>query len=202
MAKKVTLFGVARAARVSPATVSRVVAGNPTVDPAIRDRVRKTAEKLGIDLEERRKDKSRIIAFMVANQDALPRFEARILHGAENHCSLWNWEVLFMSFRYAGSAPRSALHLPQLLSSQTSARAVILGGVNYSNLLEALRERGIPFSVLGNGVSGEWNPRACDAVFSDDVQGAYAATSHLIAKGHSRISFIGNLQLPWFTRCA
>src|SRR3954468_9776080 len=202
MVKRLTLHDLARAAKVSPATVSRVVAGNPTVDPAIRNQVRKAAEKLGIDLEERRKGKSRLVAFLLANRDVLHSFQARILLGAETYCSSQNWELLFMSFRYAPETPPNALHLPQLLSNRTNARAVILGGSNYPNLFQALHSRGIPFAVLGNNVEGEWKPEYCDVAYSDDISGAYEATNHLIAKGHTEIGFIGNLQMPWFRRCS
>jgi len=201
MAKKTTLNDLALAAKVSPATVSRVVAGNPSVDPQIRTHVRKVAEKLGIDLEERRKGRSRIIAFLLANRDVLHNFQARVLLGAETYCAQQNWELLFMSFRYTPDVPAEALHLPQLLSSETNARAVILGGSNSPNLFHALRERGIPFAVLGNNVTGEWAPENCDVAYSDDISGAYEVTRHLLAKGHRRIAFIGNRQLPWLRRC-
>lgn len=201
MAKKLTLHELARIAKVSPATVSRVVAGNPSVDPAIRQQVLKAAEKLGLDLDERRKGKSRIIAFLLANRDVLHNFQARVLLGAETYCSQQNWELLFMSFRYSPEVPPEALHLPQLLSSQTNARAVILGGSNSPNLFRALTARGIPFAVLGNNVIGDWKPEQCDVAYSDDISGAYEATNHLIAKGHKHIGFIGNLQMPWFSRC-
>jgi DNA-binding LacI/PurR family transcriptional regulator len=202
MAKKRTLHDLALAAKVSPATVSRIVAGNPTVDPAIRNRVRTAAEKLGIDLEERRKGKSRIIAFLLANRDLLHNFQARILVGAETYCTQHNWELLFMSFRYSPDIPPNALHLPQLLSSRTNARAVILGGRNFPNLFQALHRRGIPFAVLGNNVEGDWKHEHCDVAYSDDISGAYEATKHLISKGHRAIGFIGNQQLPWFRRCS
>ena len=65
-----------------------------------------------------------------------------------------------------------------------------------------LTQRKIPCSVLGNNVSGDWKPELCDVVYSDDIRGAYDATRHLIANGHQRISFVGNLELPWFDRCA
>lgn len=202
MPKKTTLKDLAQIANVSPATVSRVVDGNPSVDPAIRKAVLKAAEKLGIDLEDRRKGKSRVIAFLLANRDVLHNFQARVLLGAEQYCSKQNWEILFMSFHYAPEVPPEALHLPQLLSDRINARAVILGGSNSPNLFQALQERGLPFAVLGNNVTGKWEPENCDVAFSDDINGAYEATAHLISKGHRRIGFIGNLQLPWFRRCA
>lgn len=199
--KRVTLNDLAESAKVSAATVSRVLSGNATVDPSIRKRVREVAEKLGVNLEERRKSRSRMVTFLLANRDVLHNFQARVLLGAENYCTQCNWELLFMSFRYTPEIPADALHLPQLLSKRSNAQAVILGGNNSPNLFEALNARGIPFSVLGNNVIGEWSPRECDVVYSGDISGAYEATQYLIGQGHRAIAFIGNLRLRWYERC-
>lgn len=201
MKKKVTLEQLAANANVSIATVSRVLAGRTTVDPAIRVQVRKAAERVGVNLEERRKARSRIVAFLLANRDVLHNFQARVLLGAEGYCTECNWELLFLSFRYTPEVPADALHLPQLLSQRTNAQAVILGGNNSPNLFEALNSRGIPFAVLGNNVVGRWTPKDCDVVYSDDINGAFSATEYLLAQGHRAIGFVGNLRLPWYARC-
>lgn len=202
MAKKPTLHRVSQLAKVSPATVSRVAAGNPAVDAAIRDRVLRAAEKLGIDFEDRRKDKARIIGFLLANRDHLQSFQSRLLLGAERYCAQHDWQLLFMSFHYAPSTAPGALHVPQLKREHSNVRAVILSGVNYPNMIEMLAQRNIACSVLGNNIAGDWKPDLCDVVYSDDIRGAYEATRHLIAHGHQRVSFVGNLNLPWYARCA
>ncbi len=201
MAKKITFSELARFAKVSPATVSRVAAGNPKVDPKIRDRVRRAAEQHGVDLEERRFDKSRLIVFLLANRDILHRFQSRVLAGAESYASALEWELVFLSFRYDAHVPAAELHLPQILSRRSPARGVILGGVNFANLLQALANRQVPFSVLGNNVMGEWCPETSEVVYSDDIRGSYDATQHLLSQGHRHIWFIGDMRFPWFTRC-
>jgi LacI family transcriptional regulator len=200
--RKLSFQDLAKHAKVSTATVSRVARGQATVDAAIRERVRKAAEELGIDLEKRRHENATIIAFILSNRDVLHSFQARILLGAENYCSSQNRELLFISFRYSPTVPAKDLHLPQILSQRSLVRAVILGGTNSPNLLGALREQEIPFSVLGNNVIGQWSPAEYDAVYSDDVQGAYDLTTQLIADGHRHIWFIGDVDLPWYARCA
>lgn len=202
MSKKPTLHRVSQLAKVSPATVSRVAAGNPAVDAAIRDRVLRAAEKLGIDFEDRRKDKARMIGFLLGNRDQLQRFQSRLLVGAERYCAQHDWQLLFMTFHYAPSTAPDLLHVPQLRREYSNVRGVILAGVNHPNLIELLAQRNIACSVLGNNVAGEWKPELADVVYSDDIRGAYDATRHLIAHGHQLISFIGNLNLPWFARCA
>jgi LacI family transcriptional regulator len=200
--KKKSFKDLAALASVSPATVSRVAKGQANVDPAIRARVRKAAETLGIDLEQRRKDKANIIAFMLSNRDLLHNFQARILFGSQSYCVSQDRELLFMSVRYSASTPSKELHLPKILSERDIVRAMILGGTNSPNMLNALRDREIPFAVLGNNVIGEWDSSKFDAVYSDDVQGAFELTNHLIAEGHRDIWFIGDVELPWYARCA
>lgn len=202
MNRKLSFQDLAKHAKVSAATVSRVARGQTTVAPAIRERVRKAAAELGIDLEERRHENATIVAFLLSNRDLLHSFQARILLGAQHYCSSQNRELLFLSFRYSPAVPAKDLHLPQILLQRSLIRAVILGGTNTPNLLEALRDQEIPFSVLGNNVIGQWNPAEYDAVYSDDEQGAYDLTTQLIADGHRDIWFIGDVDLPWYARCA
>jgi DNA-binding LacI/PurR family transcriptional regulator len=200
--KKPSFRDVARQANVSPATVSRVAKGQVNVEASIRARVRKAAELLGVDLEQKRTEKANIVAFMLANRDLLHNFQARILFGSESYCAAQDRELLFMALRYSAKTPHQQLNLPKILDQRGIVRAMILGGTNSPNMLEALRERQIPFAVLGNNVIGHWNPEEFDTVYSDDVQGAYELTTHLIAQGHRDIWFIGDVQLPWYERCA
>ncbi len=198
---KPTYLQVAQLAKVSPATVSRVATGNSSVDPGLQQRIRKVAAQLGLDLEEKRNERARSIVFVLANKDSLSQFHTQVLVGAEAYLSSENWELQFKSYRYSASSPTSDLTLSQTVASSGTARAVILGGTNYPNLLQALRQRGVPCSVLGNNVAGAWDPAEYDTVFSDDVQGARDLTQHLISLGHRDIWFIGDAQLPWYARC-
>jgi len=193
---------LAKIANVSPATVSRVANGRINVDPSIRARVRKAAETLGIDLDRKRNEAAHIIGFMLANRDLLHNFQARILFGSEAYCASQNRDLLFMSFRYLPTVPPEELHLPKILNQVAIVRAMILGGTNSANMLLALRQRQIPFAVLGNNVLGDWNAQDYDAVYSDDITGAFDLTNQLISDGHRDIWFIGDIDLPWYARCA
>lgn len=201
-ARKPSFKDLAKLANVSPATVSRIAKGHQNVDAAMKMRVRRAAETLGIDLEKKRNEKSNIIAFLLGNRDLLHNFQARILSGAAAYCALQDREMLFMSLRYSPTVAPEQLHLPKILTERGLVRAVILGGSNSSNMLRALQNRDVPFAVLGNNVIGDWTTGDCDAVYSDDVQGADDLTTRLIADGHRDIWFIGDIDLPWYARCA
>jgi LacI family transcriptional regulator len=199
--KQARFKDIAKAANVSAATVSRVAQGQQTVDPAIRVRVEKAAKALGVDLQRKRNEKSSIVGFMLSNRDLVHNFQARILFGSEAYCASCEKELLFMSYRYPPTVPAKDLHLPKVLT-QGVVQGIILGGTNSMNMLAALRERGIAFAVLGNNVLSPDEAGDYDAVYSDDEEGAYELTRHLISENHRDIWFIGDIGLPWYARCA
>jgi len=202
MRKGPTFRDVARLARVSPATVTRVAQAHASVDSELRRRVREAASKLGVTLGERAAEESRILVFLLGNRDVLNSFQAHVMVGAETYCAAAGWELVSVSFRYDSAAPPRDLRLPQILTRRNVARSLVLAGLNYPNLLAALRERDLSFSVLGNNVVGDWQPTDYDVVYSNDLQGAIDLTRHLLSLGHRDIWFIGDTLLPWFSRCA
>jgi len=197
---KLGLRQIAAAANVSLSTVSRVANGIPSVDRAIQKRVREAAEKLGIDLG--RRNKARTLVFMLSNRDVLHPFHAHVLVGAAACCAVSGWDMLFVLYRYPAHLSAKELHLPQVMQRSDVIRSVILAGTNTSNLLDLLGHRGIPFVALGNNVVlDDPGNLKCDAVFSDDIQGAYEMTTYLRQLGHRDIYFVGNRSVPWATRC-
>jgi DNA-binding LacI/PurR family transcriptional regulator len=200
MPLKTTLHDIAKLANVSAATVSRVANGNPQVDAEIQARVYTAARQLGIDLTSSRKN--RVIAFVLGNRDNLNEFQSRILLGAEAYCNQHGWDLQFISFRCDLSAPAGNLRLPPALTRKDRVSGVILSGTHSVSILSALRERRIPFSVVGNNIIGDWRSEDYDCVATDDLRGSAEITQHLISMGHSRIWFIGDRSLPWYARCA
>lgn len=198
MRRKVTLHDVARAANVSPATVSRVVKGSAGVNPEIRQRVKNAAAELGFNLL--RSNKTNVIAFLLGNRKLLHPFHSRVLAGAEAYCAAHDYNVLFLSFGYPADQAWQKLHLPGILQRRDLVSGFIVSGTNTQNLLDLLTFKQVPFVVMGNNVLGAWREKECDAVWFDDVQGAYEMTRHLQSLGHRDIWFVGNLKLSWFAR--
>lgn len=198
MAARPTLVQLAKAAGVSLATVSRIVNGSGHVTENLRERVRKTARELGIDLQQI--NRSRSIVFVLSNRDMLHSFHSRILVGAQAQCAASGWDMLFLVFRYSADIPWKALPLPAILRRRDVARAVILAGSNSENLLTALKHRDTPYAVLGNNLTGQMPDHGSDIVFSDDIQGCYEMTRYLQSLGHTHIWYLGNCRLPWLDR--
>jgi DNA-binding LacI/PurR family transcriptional regulator len=169
------------------------------VDPAIRDRVLAAAGELQFDLSQRNKTKA--IAFLLCNRTMLHAFHSRILLGAEEYCASQGWDIIFLSYNYSRHVPWQQLHLPKVVQRHDVVRGAILAGTNSMNLIELLEHRNITFSLLGNNLLDGPQVFRHDVVVSDDVQGSYDMTRFLIQQGHHEICFVGNTQLPWFSRC-
>src|SRR4029077_19105768 len=135
---KTRLLDVARHAKVSPATVSRVANGNPQVDPEIARKVYETAKQLGVDLTLNRKN--RTIAFVLGNRDTVNEFQSKVLLGAEGYCAQHNWDLHFISFRFDLATPLGSLRLPEALMRSNRPSGVILTGTHSASILAALSE--------------------------------------------------------------
>lgn len=191
---------VARLAKVSATTVSRIANGNSQVPPSVQAAVLAAARKLGVTLAIARSN--RTITFLLGNRDTVNEFQSKVLLGAELYCAQHGWDLHFISFRCDLNAPLGALRLPEALMRSNRPSGVILTGTHSVSILAALAERRIPFSLVGNNVVGDWRPEQYDCVFTDDLRGSADITRYLIAQGHRNIWYIGNQRLPWFARCA
>jgi len=188
---------IARLAKASPTAVSRKA----------QSKVARSeqgsllgARDLGVNLES--VARSRTITFILGNRDTVNEFQSKILLGAEGYCTGQDWALHFVSFRSDLNAPLSNVSLPEILTSSNRPSGVILSGTHSANILAALCEVEIPFSLVGNNIVGDWQPEQYDCVFTDDVRGSADITRYLIAQGHRNIWYIGNQRLPWFARCA
>lgn len=195
---KVGLREIAASAKVSVATVSRVLNGNNRVDPAIQMAVFEAAAKLDLDLSQRSKAKA--IAFLLSNRVMLHPFHSRVLSGAEAYCAIHGWDLVFLSFNYPFNAKPEQIHLPKILERRDVIRAVIAAGTNSVNLIERLEREGMPYVALGNNIFDMPQLTKGDLVFSDEIRGAGDMVRYLAGLGHRDVWFVGNTRLPWFAR--
>ncbi len=196
---KVKFKHIAENAGVSLATVSRVFSGNQRVSREIYERVAQAAKDLGLDLQK--EPASPTVAFVLSNRNMLHGFHSRIFYGANEFCAAHGAGVLFLSFDYSALVPWNELILPRVLRRRDVVQAVILAGTNSENMMIALKQEGIAFATLGSNILGAIQDGVYHTVETDDVQGAQDITFYLQTLGHSDIWFVGNIGLPWFSRC-
>ncbi|MGH9673928.1 MAG: LacI family DNA-binding transcriptional regulator [Bryobacteraceae bacterium] len=194
---------VARKAGVGVGTVSRVLNNHPSVRPEVRRRVQDIIRQVrylpNVHAQRMWRRRSNTICFLLANRQILQSLHAHIIRGVQDYCASNGFSVMFSTFRYEPHTPPDALEVPPLLRSRGIVDGVILGGVNYPNLIERMRLDKVPYSIFGNNfIDGGKTPPNC--VSFDDRGGAALAVGHLVKLGHQHIWFIGDTSLPWNRR--
>jgi DNA-binding LacI/PurR family transcriptional regulator len=199
-----TIKDVARRAGVSVATVSRVLNNSGYFDGETARRVNDAVAALGyrrnVHWKRLAQNSSETVCFLLGNRDALNSMQVKMLMACERVCAEAGYDLVFAPFRYSAETPAKQLQLPRLIAHEGTVDGVILAGVHYENLLDALTRLKLPYVLLGNTYIGDKDKLRKDAVVYDDVGGAYEATQYLIRLGHRRIAFVGNVDLPWFRR--
>lgn len=199
-----TIKDVARRARVSTATVSRVLNNSGYYDPetarAVNEAIEALSYQRNIHWKRLAQNSSDTVCFLLGNRDTLNSMQVNMLMASERVCAAAEYDLVFAPFRYGEETSPSRIELPRLLAQRGTVDGVILAGVHYENFLEALSRRKLPYVILGNTYIGREEKLKKDAIIYDDISGAYEATKYLIRLGHRRIAFVGNTSLPWFLR--
>ncbi|MCU7826570.1 LacI family transcriptional regulator [Kitasatospora sp. DSM 101779] len=186
---------VAAAAGVGLKTVSRVVNKESGVSPAMAARVRAVIDELGF----RRNDSARLLrtgstaSVGLVLEDIGDPFSSALSRGVEAVAR--EHGCLLLTGSSAEDADRERELALALCARRVDGLVVVPAGGDHEYLLpEAASGLAVVFlDRPGAGIEA-------DAVLSDNAGGARAGTAHLIAHGHPRIGFIGDL--PHIHTCA
>ena len=182
MAKKVSIYNVAEAAHVSPATVSYVINGKGKISEKTKKEVIKAMNVMGyipdhaaISLST---GKSKLIGLSLPYDDASNGmssnpFYAEFISSFLKGLSLEGYDLVIGSLK-------SEKSLLSWLQSH-SFEGLVLFGLYSGASLSALRKMGIP-SVLVDVYNEE--AHGFNNIRVNDLGGVYLATSYLIEKGH------------------
>lgn len=177
-----TLKAIAKRVGVSVATVSRALSGRGRVDEATRERILRVAEELGYapDMAARSLVLRRTenIGFLIhALQSLSPHtFYGEILTAVERELRRHRYHLHFATVEDET--------LPPLIKENRVDGLILVGCDLPPSLIHSLKERRIPLVLLDNHLPG------IDSVFTDNIGGAFQATTYLIRLGHRRIAFI------------
>jgi LacI family transcriptional regulator len=187
--RRPTMREVATLAGVSLATVSRVINAEGSVRADLAERVQEAVTLLGYrrDLTAtnlRRADRHSASIGIVFDDVANP-FHAAVLGGVEAVAR--ERGVLPLVGSTNEDAGRERELAEAFLSRRVDGLIVVPTGSDHS-YLRADRDAGVALVFVDR-------PPAfmdADCVLSDNAGGAFEATSHLIAAGHTRIAFLGD----------
>ncbi len=179
-----TISDVARAAGVSPATVSRVFNGG-RVTPERVERVRKAASDLGFSpnrvARSLRMQRASVIGLLVP--DIENPFFTSLARGVEDAAQRTNLSVVLCNTD--DDVEKERRYLDIALAEQMAGVIVAAASRKHTDL-SALAARGMPV------VAVDRRPRAAavDAVTVDNQLGGEEATAHLLDRGYERVACI------------
>lgn len=181
--RSIGIVDVARAAGVSPATVSRALRGHKAVSPHTREKVQRVAAELGYApsayaaaLARGRSNAIGVVAPWVSRW-----FFATVIEGVQDVVGGAGFDLLLYPIGTQSGSPEAQLNA---LGLHKRVEGVIGLALPYE-LRRAAELRNMPVVTVGTsspGVAG---------VQVDDHEVGYVATRHLIELGHRRIAFFG-----------
>ncbi len=177
---------VAKRARVSIATVSRVMNGITTVDPKLVARVVQAAEELNYTPNTQARalvsGKSGMIGLIIS--EITNPFFPELIQQFEDETVKRGYEMLIGSTNYSPS--RMTQCIRRMVERKVEGVAVMTFGMD-EDLLQELSSRGIPVVSVGSTQDLQF----ATAIEVNHAQGIHEAIQHLAVMGHRAISYIG-----------
>ncbi len=184
-----TIKDVAKRAGVSVATVSYVINGTRNVAPETAARVRAAMEEMNYHpnavAQSLRTRSTHVIGAVIS--DISNPFFATLIKGAEDCARKNGYSLLICN---TSEKLENELVYLQLLSRKRVDGMIIAPTGKNDELIKDLIERGMQIVFIDRKVDGVPAP----AVLSENEEGAYQATRHLLERGHLRIGIV--LGLP------
>lgn len=180
-----TVKEVAQRARVSTATVSRVLSGSAGVREPLRSRVLDAARVLSYRPNRAARDlrvrSSRTIGVLIA--DIENPFQTSVVFGIENVVKETSYSLILASY---DEDPAQEARRLQTFRAEGVCGLIFVASREPSPLYTEMRKSGVALVAVSRAVSR----LRVDEVTVSNRDGAYSATSHLIQLGHKRIAFI------------
>lgn len=193
---KPTVRDIAKKAEVSIASVSLVLNNKPSrITEKTKQRIRKAAEELGYNFEEknqqdvRGKDRSAAVMIGVIRSRYGNAFLDACQKGIDQYASIYGYRTITC---VADDSTDNALDEIRTLDRLGVEGLIVIPPVdmnsqnNNERIGEALRSAERPFLLLHQAVHRVY----CDFVTADNKSGGYMATEHLICCGHKKIGMI------------
>lgn len=188
--KSVTMSDIAKAMNVSTVTVSKALGGREGVSEALRGKIKQKAVEMGY----------RAHAGNRSGKDGLT-YNIGIIVAKQfiSEPSAFYWIIykhlveLLQKQNYYGMLEvvdnkNGVFEIPNSVSDKKIDGLIVLGQFSDS-YVDKLMSYYIPLVLLDFCVARE----DADAVLSDNFYGAFQLTSHIIANGHRKIAFLGNI---------
>lgn len=180
-----TIKDVAKLAKVSISTVSRVINDSKPVSPEARRRVLKAIEELGYKPNEVARSlvtkKSNLIGIIV--DDIGSSYVAQIIRGVEEVGRMYNYDILLCS---SYGDKEAEMRFVQLLMQKQVAGIIMVSEILNSEVLTYLDMSKIPFIYLNK----YYNVLESPTVAINNREASDKVMKHLMDEGHRKIAYV------------
>lgn len=188
------IYDVARRAKVSTATVSKVLSNTPYVSDATKERVLQAVRELeyspSLAARSLTGNRTFVIGLAIPYEPEYlfsDPFLLQVVRGVEEVANERDYNLLFSTANH--SKIQNAY--TRLLRTGYVDGVVVLETVATEELDRKLAESGMPHVAVGYPVPGQHGESYfANAIHSNDYSGALEATRHLLQLGHRRIGVI------------
>jgi len=180
---------VAKRAKVSTATVSRVMSGSDVVRPETVERVRKAIDELGYvpNSSARMLSMGRSKLFGVVISDITNPFFPDLIYTFNELAVQHKYRAVFANTNYSPARMEAAIQ--SLLEQKVEGIAIMTSEMS-PHLIRMIADRGIPMVFLDEPIS----QKNLSNIVVDYKSGMMQAIDHVLALGHKHLAFIGGPQ--------
>ncbi|OHU84269.1 MULTISPECIES: LacI family DNA-binding transcriptional regulator [Pseudoalteromonas] len=190
--KKLKLVDLAKLAGVSTSTASRALNNNPVIKQATRDHVQQLAKQHNFTLNTAasrlRLQKTKVIAVVInleanTEQSIDDPFLLKVVSDINQAVNRQGYELLLSNSYMAGDD-----WYGYFIDGRRADGLIVVGQGKQQNRIEQAANLGAPLVVWGDPKT----PSNYPIVGSDNYLGGLQATAHLIARGASKLLFLGD----------
>ncbi|NFI06751.1 LacI family transcriptional regulator [Clostridium botulinum] len=188
---KVTIKDVAKEAKVSPSTVSRVLSDNPRISDETKEKVYKVIEKLKYKPNAIARglvnNKTRILGVVLPEEAENLLSNPFFIQAMKGISSYAEKREYYITYAFSSNKENEKKHIKDLTTSGLIEGLLILRPKENDENIKYLKDINFPFVIMGRLKDTEdvlW-------VDNDNFQAMYNIVNKLIDKGHTKIALIG-----------
>ena len=192
--KRTQMADLARMAGVSASTVSRALSGHPAIAPATRQRISELARSLNYqinagaaNLRKRTVQTVGVVMLTDSMQQISDPFILKLIGHIADQLDQRDLGLLLRRLH-----PDQAEDVGSMVDRGEAGGLIVIGQASHHQAINAVAIRGVPMMVWGAKLADSAYP----VVGSDNEQGGYLATRHLIQQGCQRIAILGEHHHP------
>lgn len=182
-----TMEEIANKAGVSQATVSRVINGNDSVNPVLREKVMAWVRKLDYQPNATARslvqNKSNLLGVIIP--DISNPYFSEVVQAIEEEAERNGYNIILCNS--TGSSIKEKKHIKTLFSRQIDGLLIAPTDQKESYLNKISKEK-IPVVVVTQEI------KDFDSVAVNHFRGGIMAASHLIDLGHTNVGYIGSIE--------